>query len=320
MKEVLVLGLNPAWQRLFELPVLELGGVHRLGQAYEFASGKGVNCARSLQTGGISPVLAHFLGGATGQRVAQDLESCGMEQLMVPIVQPTRICTTLTVPQKGDFPGSSTELIEQSPSIDIQEGARFHSLLQAHWSRFGFVAVCGSFPQGLDDSVLGALPVTGKRLFIDALNGVDSWMEQGVELLKVNIQELVAIGARLGADFSLFCQDPVGVCRLLKTFWPLRHLVVTLGAGGALFVDESDQAYYLPVMDGLKMYNAIGAGDAFLAGWMGSAIKGESGVESFCWAFATAQARCEVALPWMFSPQRVVDLALKIKQNMEVRS
>jgi len=49
MARTLVLGLNPAWQRLFTLDSLIPGEVHRLGVPLEYPSGKGVNCARVLR-------------------------------------------------------------------------------------------------------------------------------------------------------------------------------------------------------------------------------------------------------------------------------
>ena len=68
----LILGLNPAWQRLFITEKFELGQVHRLPKAVEFGSGKGVNCGRVLQLLGGNPMMMHFLGGSYGSCIFEN--------------------------------------------------------------------------------------------------------------------------------------------------------------------------------------------------------------------------------------------------------
>ena len=65
-QEVLILGLNPAWQRLFFLDKFTPGTVHRIPKVEEYASGKGINCGRVLQLLGGAPLLMHFLGANFG--------------------------------------------------------------------------------------------------------------------------------------------------------------------------------------------------------------------------------------------------------------
>jgi len=304
MEEILVLGLNPAWQRLFELSALHPGAVQRLPPAQEYASGKGVNCARVLAVLGARACVAHFLGGASGERLRAELRSGGLEQLDEAIADPTRICTTLAVAARGTQPGYSTELIEPSPVVTADEAQALRERLRAQWSRFRSVAVCGSFPAGCAGEALLDLPTQDKMLYIDAVQGVDAWMRQGVELLKVNAEELQAIMARLGLPFPAGSMPWGSAALALRTVWPVRHLVVTCAEQGAYWVDPQGACWHLPVWQGVQLRNAIGAGDAFLAGWIQAASTGAQGADCFCAAAATAQARCEAQLPWEFTRAR----------------
>ena len=42
-KNILVVGLNPVWQRIIFLPQLEIGKVNRASDVIHVASGKGLN-------------------------------------------------------------------------------------------------------------------------------------------------------------------------------------------------------------------------------------------------------------------------------------
>ena len=42
-QEILILGLNPAWQRLFYVDKFTPGEVHRIKKVEEYGSGKGIN-------------------------------------------------------------------------------------------------------------------------------------------------------------------------------------------------------------------------------------------------------------------------------------
>jgi len=129
-------------------------------------------------------------------------------------------------------------------------------------------------------------------------------MEQGVELLKVNAAELRMLCERLGLEWPGGNIPWLAAAQALRSCWSLRHLVVTCGAEGAWWVDDCGNCHHIPVLPGVRLRNAIGAGDAFLAGWVFAASRGCDAAECFCSASACAQARCEVELPWEFEDTR----------------
>ena len=127
LNNTLILGLNPAWQRLFITEKFELGEVHRLPKAVEFGSGKGINCGRVLQLLGGNPVMMHFLGGSHGSCIFDELSNAGIQQVPIWIQTPTRICTTVV------SDGVTTELIEPSPVLSDLENEDFIQTLSENW-------------------------------------------------------------------------------------------------------------------------------------------------------------------------------------------
>ena len=180
----LILGLNPAWQRLFITEKFELGQVHRLPKAVEFGSGKGVNCGRVLQLLGGNPMMMHFLGGSYGSCIFDELSASGISQIPIWIQAPTRICTTVV------SDGVTTELIEPSPVLSSIENEDFIQTFVENWEDVNRIVVCGSFPSNFDSEALLNTDLVNKRLFVDAINDIDKWLEKGVELLKLNANEI----------------------------------------------------------------------------------------------------------------------------------
>ena len=304
-QEILILGLNPAWQRLFFLDKFTPGEVHRVSKVEEYASGKGINCGRVLQLLGGSPLLMHFLGAERGSRIFDEVSACGIQQSAVWIKESTRTCTTIACG------GESTELIEPSPLISELENEDFIQTLNECWNSSQCVALCGSFPQGFEENRLADLDFTGKKVFIDAIEGVSLLLEKGVELLKINIQEYGKLLSKLG----------IPQVKSSPQFWkmtasavlerlPIRNLVVTdeeKPVHAFRLVEKKFQGLELqpPSVD---VQNNIGAGDSFFAGWLRA--DSESLPFEHCLAKATAAAvaRCEVERPWNLNLARVAEL------------
>ena len=182
-KEILVLGLNPAWQRVFFLDKFTPGEVHRISKVKEYASGKGINCCRVLQLLGGTPRLMHFLGAGNGEKIFDELSACGIQQVPIWIRENTRICTTIACN------GDTTELVEPSPTLASSENDDFAQTLNDYWDSTQYVALCGTFPQGFDVRMFNDLDFNGKHVFVDAIDEIDGLLEKGVDLLKINMLE-----------------------------------------------------------------------------------------------------------------------------------
>ena len=67
----------------------------------------------------------------------------------------------------------------------------------------------------------------------------------------------------------------------------------------------------------VKVVNDIGAGDAFLAGWLAADFLGLSVAERLAKATAVASARCEVDRPWNIDLGRVSSFESELLPQVE---
>lgn len=301
----LVLGLNPAWQRYFSLDALRPGEVHRLAAAQEFASGKGINCSRILQLLGGDPHLFQFVGGLAGQRLLADLESARIAWQSIPILSETRICTTL-----GGLDGLSTELIEPSPQLRTEELEDFFADFLPYWDKAQRVVLCGSAPQGFDWERLCALAPKGRKLYVDACQGIESWLQQGVTLLKLNTHELRQL---LGFPQEGSLLDWV---QLALRRWPLQCLVVTQGKGEVYCAHRNGYFRVAPPC-WPQVRNCIGAGDSFLAAWVNGERLGLAIEECLAHAVAVSSVRCLAHLPWELDLLEVQRVQRQLRDQVE---
>ena len=313
-QETLILGLNPAWQRLFFLDKFTLGEVHRIAKVEEYASGKGINCGRVLRHLGGTPVLMHFLGADNGSRIFDELSADGIKQAPVWIHEPTRICTTIV------SDGESTELIEPSPNLAAAENEDFIQTLNNFWPTTQCVALCGSFPHSFDVSLINSLDFTGKRVFIDAINNIDAWLEKGVELLKINKLEYSELLDRMGipqvkSSPQFWKMTAMAVLERL----PIRNLVITdeeAPVRAFRFVEKKFQSLQIQPPE-IQVKNNVGAGDSFFAGWLYADAQGMSFEQCLVKATAVSVARCEVDRPWKLDLARVAELESSLAPTLE---
>lgn len=306
--DLLVLGLNPAWQRLFLLDQFKLGAVHRLPQAIEFASGKGVNLCRVLQRLGSESLCVQFVGGVNGDRLLAELDSVGVFHVSIPTQGQTRICTTLSTAE-----GESTELIEPSQRLTQSENQSFMDAVRPLLNTATRIAVCGTAPQGFHWDMLCALPIQGKRVYVDAWTGVEAWLGQRVELLKVNAEELAKL---LGYDSAPEVIDVFSLAKQAMERFAPHTMVVTQGSRRVL-VFTADRLLSLCPPRATPFVNAIGAGDSFLAGWIHADEKGLSLESRLARAVAVSVVRCEVELPWSFDIEKMARLEIELKGRIE---
>ena len=313
-QEILILGLNPAWQRLFFLDKFEVGEVHRISKVEEYASGKGINCGRVLQLLGGTPLLMHFLGAEHGSRIFDELSACGIQQAPVWIKEPTRICTTIV------SAGESTELIEPSPVLSENENGDFFQTLNDYWGSMQYVALCGTFPKGFDVCKINELDFSGKKIFVDAVDDIDAWLEKGVELLKINSDEFCRLCERMGIPLVMSSPQfwKMSATAVLERL-PIKNLVVTdadAPVRAFRLVEQKFQGIQLQPPT-IQVKNAVGAGDSFFAGWLLADSLGMTFEECLVKATAVAVARCEVERPWNLKLDRVSELEASLAETIE---
>ena len=149
--------LNLALDVTYEVPELVVGGSHRVDSPRQRAGGKGVNVARVAATLGHQVLALGFVGGLTGELVAEELFDAGLTALLTPIRGETR----RTVAVVNGVDGDATIFNEAGPSVSEDEWRAFHDRMP--WAKLDVLACSGSLPPGLPADAYAELAVRARH-------------------------------------------------------------------------------------------------------------------------------------------------------------
>ena len=280
MSRVLVVGLNPAWQKILEFDLLSAGKVNRAKRLTEMASGEGLNAALILSRLGHEVWLLQILGGTNGHKIAEFCKSAGISSLAYEITQETRTTVALI-----DYATrTATELTEPfSISSDDQAEDRIVGLLTEQSLEFDAILYCGSVPDGLSPRIFWSVHRTiGSRISIlGAVRSVPQELLGSVTCITINRHEFNDLEERLpclreghGINCFLLLTDGANPARMLKV--------------SPSHVEE--HRYSLPAL--ARVLSSIGAGDTVMAGLAHFLLAGMAPVEACRHALAMGSASC----------------------------
>jgi tagatose 6-phosphate kinase len=280
MARIMVVGLNPAWQKILEFDSLLTRKVNRARRLTELGSGKGLNAARVMRHLGHEVWLLQILGRTNGRRIVEFCKGEGIRSLACETGQETRTCVTLIDHARG----TATELIEPiSISAEPQVEERIVGLITEPGLEFDAVLYCGSVPDGLSPRIyltIHRLIAPGVSI-LDSVRSIPEELLSNVTCTKINHHEFNELkesfqGLRKKNEMnSLFLlTDGANAARMLK---------VSSG-----LVEE--RRFFLPAL--ARVLNPIGAGDAVTAGLAHFLLAGLPTVEAFRHALAMGSASC----------------------------
>lgn len=148
---ILVVCLNPALDISYSVPSVVPGASHRVDEMAERPGGKGINVSRILHQMGEPVQVTGLIGGPRGESLAANLAVSGLSTAFSPIAGHTRR-TVAVVDAAG-----ATLFNERGPAVTASEWQRFFGLFRDLLVSADVVAISGSLPAGLDDSVYADL-------------------------------------------------------------------------------------------------------------------------------------------------------------------
>lgn len=266
---LMVVGPNPAMDRLQVIGQLEPGAVHRVRTVAARAGGKSFIVGRSIRALGAEVDLFGFLGGAAGTLARSECTTLSMGDRHTPIAGETRI-TPVIVEAKT---GRSTVFNEPGPSVSAEEQASFREEVDAAITR-GRVVVCtGSLPPDLEpDTYARIVAVANERGAYAAVDASGTVLRSALDarpwLVKCNRQEFESVLGENAADDDEVIRDR------------MRGLVAE--GVGIVVVTMGSQSFLVATADGIwsvsvpmvPVVNATGSGDTFLAAFIASAKLG----------------------------------------------
>ena len=295
---ILILGLNPVWQKVLTFDDFEKGQVNRAGSLVSFASGKGINMVRALNQLKISSHIVQPIGGVSGNQFLDDASDFA-NLSTTSISAYTRICTTCL-----DGKGGATEIIEPSPSLFLAENEALLELISSQMAQVDSVIVAGTIPEGVDLKAL-ALILKGQNVMLDNVQQAEALLEYGVgSSLKINVKELQQLVGGSGI---------IGIQSLINRYPQLENIAITNEAE-ATFLYTHSKFYKLEIEGNWPVLNPIGAGDTATAIWTHNLQQEITGLSAFVKAQAAARASCLTKIPGEFLPSE----ASRITKNISI--
>ncbi len=302
---ILATGLNPAWQKTLFFDNLRFYEVNRARDVKHMASGKGVNFARAAKNWKKKEATVfQFAGGETGEKICAYLDAELISHSSVTVDKPTRTCTTCLCGSSKEM----TELIEPSGEISAEASLELLTRIKKHVPESAGVALCGTFPPGISpDFYLSIAKEASKQkrpLILDAWLNVTPTLEHGVEILKINLEEIMTLTGQSSGEAAI---------KHCLNNYPIKIVAVTAGPEKA-FLGTKDELWEFHPPRLKDVLNPIGAGDTVTAVFFSEYLAGAAPHEAFASGLAAASASCLTSQSAEFD----METALKIRNEIEI--
>lgn len=264
--------LNPALDRTVTVDSLHPGQVNRIRTSRTDVGGKGVNVAVVCRRLGLEAQVIGCAGvdGYAKLQAKAKAEGIGCDFHTVEGV--IRV-NTKVFPLDGS---GVTELNEPGPTLTAEDLDVFFDLAIEKTQDSDFVVITGSLPPGCPAHTYRELIRVLKVPCILDVGG--EVLRLGVEakpfLIKPNHHELAATVGR-----ELHTIEDIRAAAQSFVDGGIRHVVVSLGKDGALYVGE-EGCFYTPEIP-VEVKSTVGAGDALVGGLLYGLVTGGSMREGF---------------------------------------
>lgn len=254
---------NPSVDRTVLLDDLVLGAVNRGRRSWSEPSGKGVNVALALHAHGMPVRAVVTAGGPVGAQLRQMLDGTGLDAVIVPIAADIRSNVSLT--QRD---GTVTKVNEPGPRLDADELGALLAAVAGELTGARWLVCAGSLPGGVPADFYGELVALGGQRGVPvAVDTSGPALAESLSarpaLVKPNLSELAELAGTMPTTLGEVVEAAQAVRRR-----GARAVLASLGADGAVLVDDEGALWgEAPVA---TVVSTVGAGDAMLAGYLGS--------------------------------------------------
>jgi tagatose 6-phosphate kinase len=277
--------LNSTLDRVMLVPGFVPGDIYSVSDLRVYGSGKGLNVARSVAALGGEVRATGVVAGQCGQWICDLLRAEHIPERFVRMPGGQSRITTIIVDQERR---RTTVINGPGPVLSAGVWPDIRSAIDLALEGFSWIALAGSVPVGLPDSVYADLihsaQARGQRVCLDTR---DRWLAQALParpyLVKCNQAEA---GAVLGRRI-----DTPEQARDAAFEWAamgIPHVAITMGARGAVAV-AGRRGWHVqpPQVDALC---PIGSGDAMLGGTIVALDRGASWPEAVRYGAAVGTA------------------------------
>jgi len=280
---IITVTLNAAIDKSLSVPSFRLGRRHRTVEQRTMPGGKGVNVARSLKTLGRPVIATGFAGGATGTRIVEALTEESILNDFVRIREESRTNTSVHDPTTG----TQTEINERGPEVTAKEAELFRDKLLYLASGAEIVVFAGSLPRGLEPSIYADLIRELRRMNVTTVVDAEGEpMRQAIRaephVVSPNVLEAEEL---VGHEFHEEADRVVAVSELCDLGAGESIITLPDGCVASLLVDGRPERHRVWI-EPREAVASVGAGDAFLAGYVSARYAGSTPTE--CLRFGVA--------------------------------
>lgn len=256
---ILTLNLNASLDKIYTVEKLTYGGVTRAKTVQNTAGGKGLHVANICKELNEAYLATGFLGGKTGEYLRNKLTKNQINHDFIPIKNETRTCINIATPD-----GNQTEILESGPTISQEEIDIFLKKYTQLLTQTDIVVASGSLPHNLPLNFYGRLAQLAtkyhKKFLLDTSGQtLKESLKYRPYFIKPNKDEIEQLtGIKINSIDDAISQ--VQNFQKIGIFMP----VISLGKNGSI-IGYQNQIYHATPPQ-YKAINAVGSGDAFVAG------------------------------------------------------
>lgn len=285
MKKIVTFTLNPAIDKSSSVEhVMAENKLYCDTPRYE-PGGGGINVSRAINKLGENSLLLYTAGGFTGRRLGKLLKEEGLNEKAIKIENSTR--ENLIIKEK------STNLQYRfgmpGPKINKKETEKIFEILSNLTSSIDYLVISGSIPAGVPDNIYAKMAKKAKKNGIKVVvdvagNPLKEVLKEGVFLIKPNLGEFQEL-----VDREVKEDDEIkdAALKMVKDNC-CSVIVISLGAGGVLFVTDEKTKFLRPPTVPIK--SKVGAGDSMVAGIVLSLAEGNSLENSIIYGLAAGSS------------------------------
>ena len=281
---IITVTLNAAIDKTLAVPNFQIGRRHRSSEQRTMAGGKGVNVARALKTLGQPVIATGLAGGPTGTRIIEQLTGEAILCDFVRIGDESRTSTAVIDPTSG----VQTEVNELGPEVTEAEISLFGDKLIYLAKGADICVFAGSLPRGVDDKIYAELIAELKRLGV--MTVIDTEGEPMDLALRAGsrpgVAQLQGGGAAGRATSSATTRTTSSRCTRSASAARARRSSPTRRAATPSSAAITSARCTSCAPSTLEPVSAIGAGDAFLAGYLAARYTGRPHQDALRFAVA----------------------------------
>jgi 6-phosphofructokinase 2 len=285
MHSIVTLTMNPAVDESTSVPyVLPDRKLRCQAPTYE-PGGGGINVARAIQKLGGAALACFPVAGPAGELLKRLLDAEGLRYTPMPVNGWTR--ENLNVLE--EVSGRQFRFCMPGATLGDHEWPIFLDWVRQLRPAPDFLVASGSLPPGVPVDFYARLAAVGRqigsRVVLDTSGApLARAVEEGVYLLKPSLQEFQALmGEHEGDESHLTSLAAIAV----KRGW-CEILVLSLGAGGALWVTASERERL--ASPAVRVKSSVGAGDSMVGGIVLSLARGRAVGEAVRFGVAAGAA------------------------------